>query len=78
VQGGADMTDAQLDKVTELEILISQLQAKLNEFHVTLQDREVMAVMSDLLTALDIAKTDLYWMKKHHNDPLYQRERAIV
>ena len=69
------MTQNQLDKVAELEIIISQFQAKLSEYPVTLQDRYLMPVLSDLLVNVDIARRDLYWVKK---DILEEKEERLI
>jgi hypothetical protein len=62
--GGDDMYQTKLDKAMRLEAYVRKMQNTLFMFEVTPDDGPLLGVMSDLLTTIDHAKNDLYWIKK--------------
>ena len=52
------------EKLDELAQLVAEFQAKLAVFTVPFADRATLAILSDLLTNVDIASRDIYWAKK--------------
>ena len=67
----------QVERVDELAALVAGMQEKLFMFHVTYQDKHIMPVLADLLTAVDFAKRDLHWVRKDLLTPDIERWEHI-
>jgi len=52
------------EKLDELAQLVAEFQAKLAVFTVPYADRQTLAILSDLLTNVDMASRDIYWAKR--------------
>lgn len=52
------------EKLDELGNIVSEFQERLARFEVPARQLGALAILSDLLTAVDIASRDIYWAKK--------------
>ena len=52
------------EKLDELGNIVSEFQKRLARFEVPARQLGALAILSDLLTAVDIASRDIYWAKK--------------
>ena len=52
------------EKLDELAQIVSEFQQKLAQYEVPARQLGALAILSDLLTAVDIASRDIYWAKK--------------
>ena len=52
------------EKLDELANLVSEFQSRLAQFEVPARQLSTLAILSDLLTAADIASRDIYWAKR--------------
>lgn len=52
------------EKLDELAHIVSEFQQKLAQYEVSARQLGVLAILSDLLTAVDIASRDIYWAKR--------------
>ena len=53
-----------VEKLDELATIVSNIQERLVRFEVPARQHSVLAILSDLLVAVDIASRDIYWAKK--------------
>ena len=52
------------EKLDELAQLVAEFQQKLAQYEVSARQLGILAILSDLLTAVDIASRDIYWAKR--------------
>ena len=52
------------EKLDQLGAMVTEFQQKLAAFEVPARNLGALAILSDLLTAVDIASRDIYWAKK--------------
>ena len=52
------------EKLDELSTIVTKFQQELAAFEVPARQLGALAILSDLLTAVDIASRDIYWAKK--------------
>ena len=61
------------EKLDELGNIVSEFQKRLARFEVPARQLGALAILSDLLTAVDIASRDIYWAKKDfEEDNIYE------
>ena len=61
------------EKLDELGNIVSEFQERLARFEVPARQLGALAILSDLLTAVDIASRDIYWAKKDlEEDNIYE------
>ena len=61
------------EKLDELGNIVSEFQERLARFEVPARQLGALAILSDLLTAVDIASRDIYWAKKDlTSDNIYE------
>lgn len=53
-----------VEKLDELATVVSNMQEQLGRFEVPARQHSVLAILSDLLVAVDIASRDIYWARK--------------
>ena len=69
------MTQAKIDKLNEIDNLVSEFQQRLATVEVLASERSALAVLGDLLTNLDIARRDIHWLIKDiREDNIYYME----
>ena len=70
------MTQAKIDKLNEIDNLVSEFQQRLATVEVLASERSALAVLGDLLVNLDIARRDIYWLiKEIKEDNIYYMEQ---
>ena len=70
------MTQAKIDKLNEIDNLVSEFQQRLATVEVLASERSALAVLGDLLVNLDIARRDIYWLIKDiREDNIYYMEQ---
>ena len=70
------MTDQRIEKLETLDALVAEFQQRLHGVEVLASDRAALSVLADLLTNIDIARRDIYWLIKDiREDNIYYMEQ---